>query len=77
MTAAGNWPGQIIMFVLISGSLFRDPVARISVFQDKAGEHRASIDVTANHILALRQPKRKKQESEPEKTAPDYDNGWN
>jgi single-stranded DNA-binding protein len=52
-------------------------LARVSVFQDKAGEHRASIDVTAFHILALRQPKRKKQESEPERTAPDYDNGWN
>ncbi len=113
------------MFVLISGALFRDPVARqskagkqfataliksgtpneiqwvnvacfdalaqsellrlkagdsisiqglarVSVFQDKAGEHRASIDVTANHVLALRQPKPKSKQSAPS-LAPDYD----
>jgi single-stranded DNA-binding protein len=110
------------MFVLINGSLWRDPVARqskggkqfttallragtptdaqwvnvvcfdqlaqsellrltagdavsvqgtgrISIFQDKNGEHRASLDVTANHVLALRQPKKAKRA--PEKAAPE------
>jgi len=31
--------------------------AKLGVFVDKAGEHRASLEVIANHILALRQPK--------------------
>jgi hypothetical protein len=35
--------------------------ARLGVFQDKAGEHRASLDVTAAHVLALRQPAKAKQ----------------
>ena len=114
------------MFVLISGALFRDPVARmskanrqfvtaliksgppndcqwcnvacfdalaqsellrlkagdsisvqgfarVSVFQDKAGIHRASIDVTANHVLALRQPKPKSKRENAPALAPDYD----
>jgi single-stranded DNA-binding protein len=31
---------------------------RMSVFQHKNGEHRSSLDVTANYVLALRQPKK-------------------
>jgi single-stranded DNA-binding protein len=116
------------MFVLISGSLWRDPVTRqskagkqfvtallkagtpsdpqfvnvcvfdqlaqsellrltagdavsvqgtgcISVFQDKNGEHRASLDLTASHVLALRQPKKPRA---PEKATPElnFDDGF-
>jgi single-stranded DNA-binding protein len=35
--------------------------AKLGVFQDKAGEHRVSLSVTANHVLALRQPAKPKQ----------------
>jgi single-stranded DNA-binding protein len=52
--------------------------AKISVFE-KNGEHRASLDVTAAHVLALRQPKpaKAKQEKTADRdaarTAPEFD----
>ena len=114
------------MFVLISGTLFRDPVARMSkadkqfttallrprtptdatwcnivafdtavqsellrlaagdnvsvqgsaklgTFTDKAGVHRASFEIIAAHILALRQPKPKSKRECAPALAPDYD----
>jgi single-stranded DNA-binding protein len=55
---------------------------KISVFE-KAGEHRASLDVTAAHVLALRQPKpakakqdttsRKAGDRETAPTQPEFD----
>lgn len=51
--------------------------AKISVYE-KAGEHRASIEVVAAHVLALRQPKptRSRQDTAPRDaapTAPEFD----
>jgi single-stranded DNA-binding protein len=44
--------------------------AKISVFE-KAGEHRASLEIVAAQVLALRQPKSaKKSRAQPETSAP-------
>jgi len=114
------------MFILISGALFRDPVARqskrgkqfttaliksgmpneiqwvnvacfdalaqsellrlkagdsvsvqgsakLGTFIDKAGVHRASLEIVASHILALRQPKPKSKRDSAPSLAPEYD----
>jgi len=58
-----------LMRLTAGDSLSVQGVARISVFQDKHGEHRASLDMTANRVLALRQPKPAKADSSNERSA--------